>query len=595
MGKGLHVAILGRTEWGLKTDADLIELALREANAAKAPRIDSIEYRDSIMFYGNPKSPPKPVDIQIHLEAPARAALGWAKVNVLLVNPEWWPKESWNWTFAKEGFDMFLFRSAYARSLFPEIDDKRARILPWRAGTPVHAALSALEKTPQTRNFLYLIGASENKLASARTIVQAWKPSWPALTVVGTDDVVSKLRDEPAKENVTIRSSYGSEAERLAAQRAHAYHIVASAAEGFGYTFSEAAAFGALPLWCGLPVYEELYGSILGDVGKIPICTVAAKGAYRDPRRAFDAKDVDAAVRSLLELAHEEEVRMRGALRHAASTRSKEFRHGWRGVLKTLDRRVAGLSPVVLPPRGLTVSELPEVAVITVTRNRPKWFANMARNILHADYPPDKLSWIVVDDADPVTESRLDAKVSEFSERHPRIRVAYVPLDAQHTIGEKRNIACRMAPSSASVFVCMDDDDHYPAASILNRVTWMTGSKKDCAYCSTLFMYHCGKYISAVNVPPLDLSPSERVSEATLCFTRKFWEACPFPPVGMAEGEGFIAGREHQTIEIPPNGVIVSFLHGRNASSRRLPESNEPNGCHYGFDDDYFTYISGLA
>jgi hypothetical protein len=65
--------------------------------------------------------------------------------------------------------------------------------------------------------------------------------------------------------------------------------------------------------------------------------------------------------------------------------------------------------------------------------------------------------------------------------------------------------------------------------------------------------------------------------------------------VSVAEGEGFLERRTEETVEIPPEGIIVSFLHGANATSRRVPESSEPNGCHYGFDDEYFAYISGLA
>jgi hypothetical protein len=109
-------------------------------------------------------------------------------------------------------------------------------------------------------------------------------------------------------------------------------------------------------------------------------------------------------------------------------------------------------------------------------------------------------------------------------------------------------------------------------------------------------MYHSGKYVSAINVPPLALSPAERVSEATLCFTREFYTARKFPAaISVAEGEGFLEGRVEQTREIPPEGVIVSFLHGRNATSRRVPDLSEPNGCHYGFSDEYFEYVSKLA
>jgi hypothetical protein len=138
----------------------------------------------------------------------------------------------------------------------------------------------------------------------------------------------------------------------------------------------------------------------------------------------------------------------------------------------------------------------------------------------------------------------------------------------------------------------MDDDDHYPKSSIEARVSYLKEMKKGGIYCSTLPMYDCRRYISAMNVPPMDLSPAERVSEATLGFTRAFWEARNFPAESVAEGEGFLKDREEQTAEIPPDGIIVSFLHGGNSTSRRVPERQEPNGCHYGFDDNYFTYLS---
>ena len=42
-------------------------------------------------------------------------------------------------------------------------------------------------------------------------------------------------------------------------------------------------------------------------------------------------------------------------------------------------------------------------------------------------------------------------------------------------IGEKRNKAISAAPAEASVFVMMDDDDHYPAGSVAGRVAWLVG------------------------------------------------------------------------------------------------------------------------
>ena len=87
---------------------------------------------------------------------------------------------------------------------------------------------------------------------------------------------------------------------------------------------------------------------------------------------------------------------------------------------------------------------------------------------------------------------------------------------------------------------------------------------------------------------------SQRVSEATLCFTREFWKAQPFPDIQVAEGDAFIRGREKMCRELSPQDVIVSLVHRKNTSSRKPPVS-ETNGCHYGCSDELFTLVSEIA
>lgn len=159
------------------------------------------------------------------------------------------------------------------------------------------------------------------------------------------------------------------------------------------------------------------------------------------------------------------------------------------------------------------------------------------------------------------------------------------------TVGAKRNMAVRAASADVEIFVSMDDDDQYPPDSVARRVLWLNRPSTDIVYCASLPMYDTTRYISAMNVPPLMLSPAERVSEATLAFRRATWVAKPFPEVSVAEGEGFLTGREGVSVEIPCYGVIVSFIHNGNTSSRRIPADQEANGCHYGFSDEYFKYI----
>jgi hypothetical protein len=247
----------------------------------------------------------------------------------------------------------------------------------------------------------------------------------------------------------------------------------------------------------------------------------------------------------------------------------------------------------ISPPSGTMP---PKVAVITPTRNRRLWWPNMVMNVMKQSWPVSRIEWIIVDDGDD--GQRLGADVEEFMEKSPGIVVRYVEITTgPMSIGAKRNAAVTAAADDIDVFVCMDDDDHYPKDSIAKRVSWLTRDlstdKKQAqiVYCSVIAMYDLKRYISAMNVPELELAPAERVSEATLAFTREAWAAKPFPDESVAEGFGFLEDREALSVEIPPRDVIVSFIHLGNSTSRRMPKDQEPNGCHYGFPDEYFRYV----
>lgn len=579
----MRVVILSRSAraadspaWGLGTDAKLVEQMLREGNSAGAFRITSIDHIDPTSFYGSPRKP-QAVDIQIHLEVPCRAAWSWASYNIVVVNPEWWPRDAWNW--ALSAADIVVFKSEHARRLFPTVEGARARVIPWRAAETPPVAKA------RKREFLYLIGASANKLAAAQVIVRAWKSSWPALHIVGTQAVLDSL-PKATTDNVTLRTPFASNKERAAEQATYAYHVVASAAEGFGYTFAEAAALGAVPLWTSIPVYNEYWGDAVGGVGRITVAN-CADGEYRDRKCSVREEDIAAGVESVLAADADA---VGDVLKRTYMTHFRTFRESWRKLLSAVALRVRKQKLPQLPPPRLGGDALPSVAIVTLTHNRPRWFHNMARNVLLADYPVEKLTWVVVDDS---TDGRVDSDIMKFQEANPHVRVVYLSLTKKLSVGEKRNRGCAAAPN-ADVYVMMDDDDHYPKQSLLTRVSWLRGADAECVYCSTIPMYHTQKYISAINVPPLDLSPEERVSEASLCFTRDFWLARKFADVNVAEGEAFLAGRHEKTQEIPPEGVIVSFLHGGNSTSRRVPAESEPNGCHYGFSDEYFSYLCGL-
>ena len=246
-------------------------------------------------------------------------------------------------------------------------------------------------------------------------------------------------------------------------------------------------------------------------------------------------------------------------------------------------------------PSSIESKPKANVGVITVTRNRVGWWANMVKSVTEQEWPIECIEWIILDNGDE--GQRLETQVAELRARLPVLSIKYVVAPVSWSLGAKRNAAVAEASADVDAFVVMDDDDYYPPSSIKTRLSWINAgaeAERGCTYCGTIPMYDVGRYISAMNVAPLEQGIGRRVSEATLAFTRAFWTSGGFPDVSVGEGEEFVEGRELQTVEIPPTGVIVSFLHKGNTSSRRIPADQEPNGCHFGFTDEFFRYIHSI-
>jgi hypothetical protein len=576
-------------QWGLGQDARLVEMALRLA-AGKMRGTSShslrIEHCDPVTW-GNRT---EPADLQIHLEIPCRVAMPWASFNVAVVNPEWWVLHAWDWCFlppAQGGFDRIVFKSTAATALFPEVKKSQRLIMNWWTDMTVNSGIY----TGKEERFLYIVGGSKSKEAAASILVGAWDRTWPPLEIwcpSATAETLTAL--VPPRATVFFQTEYKTKEEKEDRQRACRWHVVASAAEGFGFTAAEAAACGAPMLWTDLPIYRDTWfpDPDLLSLGRIPtvldISEGGSIGLYREDRRTFAAADVSGAVHSLLAMDSTDVFLLQKHYAERIRECRSSFLDGWARVLEL--KRQSGLGPRHYLPSGPTSVDEGRVGVITVTKDREAWWPNMVANVTGQKWPSAKIVWLLVDDGGlaPQVAALQSKKIVE---------IVHVIVPEPASIGLKRNRAVAAAPTDVMRFVVMDDDDHYPAESIARRLPWIS-KEHPAVFCATLPMYDLRRYISAMNVPPLTLSVSERVSEASMAFTREFWTTRPFPEVSMAEGEDFIKGREHEAVEIPPYGIIVSFIHGSNASGRRVPEDQEPNGCHYGFKDEYFKYLHGL-
>ena len=143
----------------------------------------------------------------------------------------------------------------------------------------------------------------------------------------------------------------------------------------------------------------------------------------------------------------------------------------------------------------------------------------------------------------------------------------------------------------------MDDDDHYPITSFRRRVAWLLHSPRavKIAACTTIALYDLKRGVSAVNMPPMDLPLSKRISEATLTCKKEAWTERKFGSVSISECDEWISGRETDVIELMPQQIIVAFSHGNNLSGRRIPPTDATVGCFWGFPKEYLIFVHKLA
>jgi glycosyltransferase involved in cell wall biosynthesis len=206
--------------------------------------------------------------------------------------------------------------------------------------------------------------------------------------------------------------------------------------------------------------------------------------------------------------------------------------------------------------------EFPTVSILTPTGNRPHFVSLMFRNWNAIDYPKDKLEWIIVDDGE---SPMLPGKPTD-----PRIK--YVFTSKRNTLGKKRNFAACLA--SGEYLVHMDDDDFYPAESVVARIKVLLVYKKDCVGCNKTLCYDL---LRDQTFEAFDAGPDGKpctISESTLAYSKKFFKEKQFRNEDtQAECLEFIRDRYDRVITIPYVFVVTQLTHGKNTIRRFVTQT----------------------
>ena len=574
------------SNFGLKKDAALLEASLRKLG------IYSIQHCD-------PLEPPVRADCIIHLEQPIHVWMSWGRTNVLIVNPEWYVPAAYNAYMAR--FDKVIFKNETARAHFMtalgyRLPLEKTAVLPWATPAWKVEGVKTSEQNEPRLGFACFLGGSQNRHEFMKAFLPFWRDSYPQLNIFSVGGFELEV---PKQENIKYRVDDLTEEQRYRLATFFPGHVVCSRSEGYSYTAGEAEEVGAFAIHNTIGAFQSTYAGQEGvawfantEEASDSKYSLALFGRVNDAEAAQTS--LDEAVRSFLSVSMSE---LRETRKLAAAKRRELFD-------ETLKSLVSAIPPLLVPlskaasarPPILMPEECPPISVVTLMYNRARFFDLACHNIMISDYPKDKIQWIIVDDTDDPVE-RIHDKVLAVKEKSEPLTIEYIQLDSHVSVSKKRNLGCEAAKNS--IILMMDDDDHYPETSFRRRVAWLTLHpwKPKAVACSTIACYDLVKAISAVNVPPLDLPLSQRISEATLTFYRWWWDEGHFASdIQVGEGETFLRGREEEVLELPPQQIIVAFSHGKNTSSRLIPGGDEVKpGCFWGFPKEFLVYIHALA
>jgi len=521
-------------------------------------------------------------EINIFLEVVNPALFPFAGHNIWIPNAEWTYRA---WTDYIPMFDEIWCKTTECLDIFTKYTTK-ARYIGW---TSIDKVWDPIKH--KKNYYKAIVPVGKNIFRSPKPLLQAYfrilnsdpklYAKLPVLNIVYDSSVIHFHVPDELKSKVHLHDKILTDTEYDDLLRECGLCICISACEGFGHAVNEALSVGCNVLLSPIrPFIENIVGSDLNP-----------GSFYGEVSEKIDqveciATMTDTSVHSIMD-----------ALEAYVDTDLKTKRLGSEFMRKMyeknhkawVDRIKNYLSGLKIEPYSLNATfpkedELPDVSIITITKDRRKFMPLAKYSYMIQSYPESKLEWVIVDDGDDPIEDTLFGVPN----------VKYVRCEKM-SVADKRNLGVKEA--MYDIICMMDDDDVYPNNSILQRVAMLLKEpRRKCVFCTTIPSYDICKYSSFMNVPPISLPMSQRVSEATLGFTRKFWAERQFQSgVQIAEADAFIRDREQMCREISPQEVIVSLVHPMNTSSRRMPEMKEPNGCHYGFNEKLYALVSEIG
>lgn len=181
-------------------------------------------------------------DVAIHLEIVSGFFWKVAEKHILIPNQEWFI-----WWNSLPRFDRVFCKTHHAKSLFSS-----------HAPTYYTSFTSQDRFLPDVKKEMSFIHtAGKSRLKNTRAVIDAWNehPEWPNLHLYNAFGDLSALI---TGSNIFYVGEYVTDSYLRAAQNRSLFHIMPSAAEGFGHVLWEALSTGAILITTDAPPMREI-------------------------------------------------------------------------------------------------------------------------------------------------------------------------------------------------------------------------------------------------------------------------------------------------------------------------------------------------
>ena len=236
--------------------------------------------------------------------------------------------------------------------------------------------------------------------------------------------------------------------------------------------------------------------------------------------------------------------------------------------------------PITPVTKILSDEECPKISICIPCYKRQKFVPLILCNLIHLDYPPDKIE-VVINQDGPEDLFRNKEEFEFFKEKLKPATLQYkYEKDIRRSIGEKRN---RLVKSSKNkIILMMDSDDiyfptyaRYSVSALKEHKVGITSSS------SMMFIYPKLNY----KITGIRCGHKHQGHEAVMCFTKKHFNSMGgFISKGskgnQGEGTKMISFNEKNMINLDVRMMMICVAHdgeeGNTISKDRFKDSDMP-------------------